>query len=238
VIGTSSGESVIRFSRNLVFTTFLSFSFSGFAVGQADSGVKVTVDRNTGVAATSAFKFDKVPSPVKDDAGAKAKLALVVGRRDGNGADLSALIDGALPAGEDEPAANFFFTAGSDGGRIRMDFGGAIEIRQVNSYSWHSDSRAPQVYNLYASDGSDPNFNPSPNARTHPASCGWKFIATVDTRPKQGDGGGQYGASISASDLNGSLGKYRYLLFDAVETEDDDPFGNTFFSEIDAIAKK
>jgi hypothetical protein len=227
---------VIRVFRSITIAAVLFCCCSGMVFAQADSGVKVTIERNTGSAATAAFKFNKVPSPIKDDAGAKAKLALVVGRRDGNGAELSALTDGLLPAGEDEPTANFFFSAGSDGGRIRMDFGEAIEIKQVNTYSWHSDSRAPQVYNLYASDGSDANFNPSPNSRTHPASCGWKLIATVDTR-KNGESGGQYGASVSTSDASGVLGKYRYLLFDAVETEDDDPFGNTFFSEIDVIAK-
>src|SRR5205085_1453687 len=30
--------------------------------------------------------------------------------------------------------------------------------------------------------------------------------------------------------------KYRYLLFDVSRTEADDPFGNTFYSEIDVIA--
>ncbi len=83
---------------------------------------------------------------------------------------------------------------------------------------------------LFASDGSDPKFNPEPDSRTDPASCGWKLIATVDTRPKQGDPGGQYGVSIA--DSSGALGKFRYLLFDVVPTETDDPWGNTFFSEI------
>lgn len=70
---------------------------------------------------------------------------------------------------------------------------------------WHSDTRGPQVYRLYAAD--------------------------VDTRPKEGEGGGQYGVSIS--DSGGVLGKYRYLLFDVSRTEATDPFGNTFYSEID-----
>jgi hypothetical protein len=117
-----------------------------------------------------------------------------------------------------------------------MDLGSTMEISQVNSYSWHSDTRAPQVYNLFVSDGSDPKFNPEPDAQTDPASCGWKLIATVDTRPSQGDSSGQYGVSIT--DSSGNLGKFRYLLFDSIPSEDDDPWGNTFFSEIDVIAKK
>lgn len=71
---------------------------------------------------------------------------------------------------------------------------------------------------------------------TDPAKCGWKLLATVDTRPKDGKPGGQYGVSITGS--SGALGKFRYLLFDVVPTETDDPWGNTFFSEIDVLQKK
>jgi len=202
----------------------------------AQAQVKVTVDHNTGPNATPDFKFKNVPSPVKDNAATQAKLKLVVGAKDDSGADLSALTDGLLPTEQDQPAANFFFNAGSDGGRFLMDLGTAIEIAQVNSYSWHPDTRGPQIYALFASDGTTAKFNLEPDAKTDPTSCGWKLIASVDTRPKQGDSGGQYGVSIT--DASGSLGKFRYLLFDAVPTESDDAWGNTFFSEIDVVAKK
>ena len=202
----------------------------------AQAQVKVTVDHNTGPNATPDFKFKNVPSPVKDNAATQAKLKLVVGAKDDSGADLSVLTDGLLPTEQDQPAANFFFNAGSDGGRFLMDLGTAIEIAQVNSYSWHPDTRGPQIYALFASDGTTAKFNLEPDAKTDPTSCGWKLIASVDTRPKQGDSGGQYGVSIT--DASGSLGKFRYLLFDAVPTESDDAWGNTFFSEIDVVAKK
>jgi len=198
--------------------------------------VKVTVDHNSTDTASHEFKFKNVPSPVKDDAASKAKLKIVVGAKDGNGADLSALTDGLLPTEQDQPEANFFFDAGSDGGRFLMDLGDIIDIAQVNSYSWHPNTRGPQVYALFVSDGKDPKFNPQPDAKTDPTTCGWKRIASVDTRPSQGDGGGQYGVSIT--DSSGSLGKFRYLLFDTVPTESDDAWGNTFFSEINVIAKK
>jgi hypothetical protein len=208
----------------------LSLSMAGL------SQVKVTVDHNVGNAATKDFKFKTVPSPVKDDAGAKAKLALVVGRQDSSSATLNALTDGLLPSREDQPGANFFFEAGSDGGRFLIDLGSAIEIAQVNTYSWHPNTRGPQVYNLFVSDGTDAKFNAEPDAKTDPRARGWKLIATVDTRPKQGESGGQYGVSVS--DAGGTLGKFRYLLFDCVPTETDDPFGNTFYSEVDVVAKK
>ena len=196
----------------------------------------IVVERNVGGEATGAFRFKSVPAPSKTDAAANARLELVVGRRDSNGAQLTALTDGLLPSGQDEPSANFFFAAGTDGGRFRLDLGSTIEIAEINTYSWHANSRGPQVYNVYVSDGTEPNFNPAPDAKTHPAHVGWKLLASVDTRPKEGGRlGGQYGVNIRGK--SGSLGKFRYLLFDAVEAEYDDPFGNTFFSEIDVVAK-
>jgi hypothetical protein len=205
-------------------------------VHAAGADVKIVMDRNSGAQASRAFRFAEVPSPVKDDAAAKASLMIVDGEIDGNSAALSALTDGMLPGEEDQPDANFFFEQGTWGGRIRMDFGSAIEIAQVNSYSWHPNTRGPQVYKIYGSDGSEANFNAAPKANVDPANCGWKLIASVDTRTKFGENGGQYGVSVSGS--AGSLGKYRYLLFSVFQTELDDEFGNTFYSEIDVIGKK
>ncbi len=113
--------------------------------------------------------------------------------------------------------------------------GGAIEIKQINTYSWHTSTRGPQVYKLYASAGTGAEFKPEPKQGTDLVTCGWKLIASVDTRPKSGDGGGQYGVSIS--DTQGLLGKYGYLLFDISRTETRDNWGNTLYSEIDVIAK-
>jgi len=203
----------------------------------AQAQVKVTVDRNVGAAAKSSFTFKQVASPAKDDAAAAAKLLLIEGELDGNGADLSALTDGVLPTQEDEPEKNLFFNAGTGGGRLRIDLGRAMEIAQVNTYSWHPNTRGPQVYKLWASEGLDPKFNPEPKAKIDPTTCGWRLIAIVDTRPKQGDEeGGQYAVNIA--DASGSLGKYRYLLFDMFVAETADEYGNTFYSEIDVLARK
>jgi len=198
--------------------------------------VKTTTDHNPNATANSAFKFKNVPSPVKDDAAARAKLLLIEGQADGNGAELSALTDGVLPTEEDQPAANFFWNAGTGGGRFQMDLGSVIEIAQVNTYSWHPNTRGPQVYRMWASDGAEAGFNPAPKANIDLAKSGWKLITVVDTRSKEEDDGGQFGVSIT--DARGSLGKFRYLLFDCYVTETADEFGNTFYSEIDVIAKK
>jgi len=204
--------------------------------GSANAEIKVTVGYHSVESATKDFTFPNVPTPSKDDAATRAKLTLVDGEIDPNGADLGALTDGLLPGMEDEPAANFFFNAATMGGRFSMDLGSAIEIAQVNTYSWHPSTRGPQVYKLYASDGADPKFNAAPGASLDPVTCGWKLIAVVDTRPREGYGGGQYGVSIS--DSSGVLGKYRYLLFSCIAAEADDDYGNTFYSEIDVIENK
>src|SRR5882724_11902358 len=161
----------------------------------AHAQIRVTVDRNTGKAATKEFKFKNVPAPAKDDAAAKATVTLLVGESDPAGGDLSVLTDGLLPTKADEPKSNFYFASGAGGGRVRMDFGEAIDIKQINSYSWHTGAGAPQVYLLYASDSAEIGFNAEPNANTDPIACGWKLITTVDTR-KSGDGG-QFGVSIT-----------------------------------------
>jgi hypothetical protein len=195
----------------------------------------VVFDHNTNDVANREFKFKKVPSPVKDDAAAKAKLTLIDGQIDAGSAGLSAVIDGFLPTDEDDPATNLFFGAGSSGGRFRMDLGRTTEIAQINSYSWHPNSRGPQLYKLYAADDYE-SLDLDPKRGVDPATRGWKYIATVSTLPQQGEDGGQYGVSIT--DSSGSLGKYRYLLFDCYVTELYDNWGNTFYSEIDVIAKR
>lgn len=192
-------------------------------------------NHNSNATATRDFKFKNVPSPAKDDAAATAKLTLIDGDLDGGSADLSALIDGRLPSDEDEPGANVFFAAGSSGGRFRLDLGNPIDVAQINSYSWHPNSRGPQLYKLYAAEGSEPQLELAPKRGIDPATRGWKFIATVSTLPQKGEDGGQYGVSVR--DSSGSLGKYRYLLFDCYVTELYDNWGNTFYSEIDVVAK-
>jgi hypothetical protein len=203
------------------------------AVSQAE--IRTVTDHNRDQYATSDFKFRSVPSPSRSDAATNAKFVVVEGRRDRNGGDVDKLHDGKVPTEEDQPSESFFFSAGSTGGRLLVDLGRSIDLKQVNTYSWHPDTRGPQVYTLYASDGKADGFNPQPETGTDPEKCGWKLLAKVDTRSKgkQREDGGQYGVSIS--DSAGTIGKYRYLLFDISRTEATDPFGNTFFSELDVV---
>jgi hypothetical protein len=192
---------------------------------------QVTFEHNPNTVANREFKFRNIASPSKDDAAANAKLTLIDGDLDQSSGALSTLVDGRVPQDEDEPGGNVFFRAGSTGGRFRMDLTTPIEIARINSYSWHPNSRGPQLYKVYGADGLEPNLNLDPKRGVDPASCGWKLIALVSTLSDKTDDGGQYAASVS------DVGKYRHLLFDCYVTELYDNWGNTFYSEIDVISK-
>jgi hypothetical protein len=239
-MGRYAGASVVRHSREkrAIVMTRLTLNAIGLlsVLTLFQATAKQTTEHNNNATATRAFKFKSIPSPVKDDLAAGAKLSILDGEIDPNGADVVALTDGVLPTEEDQPATNFFFQAGTGGGRIRMDLGSVVEIQEINSYSWHPNTRGPQVYKVWGSAGSDAKFNAEPKGSIDPATCGWKLIATVDTRSSDGNDGGQYGVSIA--NPGGGLGKYKYLLFDCYVTETADDWGNTFYSEIDVVSKK
>lgn len=194
--------------------------------------IKVVVGVNRGDQATSEFKFADVSSPSKSDAGNGAKFTLLDGRRDGNGGELGRLNDGRVPREDDQPRSNFFFAAGSNGGRLLVDLGKPTDVKQINTYSWHADTRGPQVYSLYVGDAAAKEIDLKPKADADLTKVGWKLLAEVDTRVKDQEPGGQYAASVRDSDGK-SLGEVRYLLFVIKRTEKHERFDNTFYSEID-----
>jgi hypothetical protein len=171
-----------------------------------------------------------VPGVAKNDAASSARVRILAGVLDSNSGGLGKLRDGLAATASDQPEENFFFAAGTDGGRLLLDLGRVVEVKQINTYSRHPGPRGPQVYKLLASDGTDPFFVERPQKSTDLAASGWKHIAAVDTRAQSG---GQHAVSISES--AGALGKFRYLLFHIAPTATDDDFANTFYSEIDVI---
>lgn len=177
----------------------------------------------------------ELPGPAKNDAASQARLRIVGGVVDSNSGGISKLRDGKLPTEADQPDENFFFDAGTAGGRLLLDLERVVEVQQINTYSRHPDTRGPQVYKLFASAGTEPGFVERPEKSADPSASGWKLIATLDTRAKSGPGGGEHRVSIS--DSEGMLGRFRYLLLEISRTEADDDFGNTFYSEIDVIEK-
>jgi hypothetical protein len=204
-------------------TTFL------LSTSRAPGEIRTVVEHNDNDHAEATFKFKSIPSPSSSDAATKAKISILRGEQDGESAGVEKLQDGKVPTEKDQPSENFFFSQSTRDGRLMIDLGKIIEVKTINTYSWHPDTRGPQVYELFASD----ELKGDPGKTADLAKAGWKHIAKVDTRPKSGDGGGQYAVSIT--DSEGSLGKFKYLVFDMTPTEVDDPFGNTFYSEIDVI---
>src|SRR5437899_2079291 len=89
-----------------------------FASAPCRAEIKTVVNHNPNESATAAFKFKDVPSPSKTDAAKDAKFTIVDGERDENGGDVDKLNDGKTPTEEDQPAENFFFNAGTPGGRL------------------------------------------------------------------------------------------------------------------------
>ena len=190
----------------------------------------VRVDHLGNGQARPGFHFANVPVPARSDAAAEATFTLVDGRLDGNGPGLAVLHDGRLPTDADQPAANCFFAG--EGGRFAIDLGHAQPIARIDSYSWHPGSRGPQVYRVYVADGAVAGFDAAPKRGSDPTRCGWRLLASVDTRAgDRQDAGGQYGVEIH--DPSGSLGSIRHLLFDVARTAERDGSSNTFFSEID-----
>lgn len=185
-------------------------------------GVTVTKEQLT---FGSGFSFEKIPAPATNDLGTTARFSLLSGRADRNGPGLKALNDGKVPSGDDAPRSNFFFAAGSDGGRLLVDLGKTEKLERITSYSRHFNNRAPQVYTLYGT-----TSDKAPGANTDLTRNGWKKIAIVDTRDPKGAMGGRHAASIA-----GELGGFRQLVFDVKPTEKQTPFGLTFFSEIDIV---
>jgi len=218
-------------SRGLCPGAVLSTMLAGALV--ASAGTVVSVGYNDNDAATPSFTFTNVPLPSRNDAATGAKFVVLSGQVDANSGGTDRLHDGQMPTEADDPAANFFFSAGSQGGRLEVDLGRTCEVKQVNSYSWHPAARGPQVYKLYMGDETATGFDASPTANADIEKCGWKLVASVDTRRAGVDAGGQYGVGIA--DSAGSLGKLRYLLFDLAPTETADRFGNTFYSEFDVV---
>ena len=116
----------------------------------AHARTNVVVVHNFNETSTAAFKLRVVSPPSSDDAATKSAFSIVDGRRDGNGADLEKLHDGKLPREADQPSENFFFDAGTSGGRLLVDLGQLTAIDQVNTYSWHRSTRARKFSSFMA----------------------------------------------------------------------------------------
>ncbi|KAA5542133.1 hypothetical protein FYK55_15095 [Roseiconus nitratireducens] len=199
---------------------------------KAIAETNVQVERRTPAEASPAFTFSRVPAPSATDAGNLATPMLVRGMQDRNGGRAFVLQDGALPSHQDQPDANFFL-AGNAPGRLLFDFGKPIELRQINSYSWHTDSRADQRYEIFIPTG---DLKPSEARETSAASTldsRWESITVVDSRTEDASAT-QVGASVTSSD-GGVIATTQYVLLAIKPTDAGKRFCQTFFSEIDFV---
>jgi hypothetical protein len=178
--------------------------------------------------------FRRVPAPRGDDATADAEFTIVDGVYMRSPEKLR---DGVLQPNADSPADSFCFETGTLEGRLRIDLRRVTPVAQVNTYTRHHDGRSPQVYKLFASDGSAPGFDPAPRIGSEPSRRGWTLVADVDTREQDGPEGEYFGVSITGGG-GGNLGRYRYLLFEMYPTQTLEAFSHSFYGEIDVVEGK
>jgi len=126
-----------------------------------------------------------------------------------------------LPVNADDPDHCTWFDGGES--RFLLDLAKPIDLARVNTYTWHQSDRSPQDFVLW---GSAATLAPDAASLDLPKS-GWTRIAHVDTW-NLGQGG-KHGSSILAS---GSLGKYRWLLWQNAAHK-----SGTFYAKIDVFAQ-
>ena len=166
------------------------------------------------------YTFATIPDPSATDLAQTADFSANVGV---GGGGLPVLHDGLMPPryGWDNPGDNAYY---DDAYSITIDLGSPIAVTEVNTYSWHSNVRSPQKYDLWGStNGTD--WTLVANVATGlPDGLNW-----YDFNPYEPHGDGVWGVSVT--DDAGSLGTFRYLRFDA-----SNPISHgTFFSEFDVV---
>lgn len=214
--------------------------------------VTVRIERGEG---TPDFRFPTIESPSSEDyADASRGLAnvslvggpLVVSKFgpafSSGGADR--LVDGRAQRSGDAPSESVFFRGRAAFGGFLFDLRTPVAISKINTYSWHESVfrgenhvRATQKYTVWGFAGDGP-----PDVARPTAESGWERIARIDTdnffdvvapldRPPQ--------QACSISNENGSLGRYRFLLFHVHSTIDphDGDIDHTFYGEIDVYAE-
>lgn len=177
------------------------------------------------------FVFTEVPSNSSTDLANGKPFVVLDGIPSSASAPISALTDGPAQTNSDSVAESFFAN-GTSNIRVQLDLGSVNALEQINSYSWHQNARAPQIYRVYGA------TSPANNAPDFTAAAfqddealtgiGYTLIAEVNNQALGQNG--QYGASIA-----GTIGDYRYLLFDMAPPVWGVGPRPTFYGEIDVI---
>ncbi len=225
----------MRSINRLTYSIWLAMFVAGLNVAGPVMSAEVQLRRS---APATPFRYEDLPTPVVNDLGRDATVTVVSGRVDRNSGGLSCLNDGQLPGSEDEPAENFFFQAGSSGGRLRFDLQRDCDLAAIRTYSWHPGVRGPQVYELYGLASGRQDATLSPAETVDPVAAGWSLLAKVDTREEREAGQpSDATVAVSVTGTNDELKGIRYLLFVVHATDAKDPFAQTFLSEIDVLER-
>ena len=182
-----------------------------------------------------------------------ASIRVVQGKLAADSGPIEFLLDGRGQSNSDAPGESVFF-ANNQKGRILLDLGSAITVREINTYSWHKyemvppghprrNSRTIQRYVLYGYEGEMP-----PPTGGDPTASGWKLISRVNSDAffsvlPRVEWPAQLAVSITGKE--GQIGRYRYLLWEVHPTHvDAGPATtmkrsehNTFFGEFDVYAE-
>jgi hypothetical protein len=186
---------------------------------------------NVGSGQINSSPFTTIPNLRTNDyadnaAGHGVSVTVLNGTLESGSGAASRLINGFWPTTSDDPANNVFFQ-NFNSGMFLFNLNGLVNTTEVNTYSRHTDGRTPQRYTLYGSDSLQ-----APSATGNLTPNGWQQLADVNMRSQFEAYNGIAGANIR--NLSGSLGAYRFLLFDIHGVGSDGGFG-TFHSEIDVV---
>ena len=195
---------------------------------------------------TAAFRFPTIEPPSSSDdadrARGEATIRVVRGALRTNvpipSGPPELLLDGRGQSQPDSPAESVFFDDNTPGALL-LDLGRSLAINRINTYSWHQNRdsdvrvRAVQKFMLYGFVGDG-----APAADDPLVETGWELLARVNSDDlfrvvQAADRPAQQACSISGP--RGSIGRYRYLLWEVQPTLGRNlrSLNNTFYSEID-----
>jgi hypothetical protein len=141
-----------------------------------------------------------------------------------NPAGAAAFTDGVWQTKNDDPANSVWGDVTPYA--ISIDLGSSIAVGQINSYTWHVNTRTEQKYTVYGTNDSTAAGKLTSSA-IDPTTVGYTKITDVDT----GSANLNAAMGVSISDASGSLGTYQYLVFVISPNT-----GGTFYGEIDVQA--
>jgi hypothetical protein len=209
-----------------------------FQAGSADGAIDPVFERDGGTdrETDGTFVFDTVPSNSSTDLASGLGFVVLDGSANANSGPISYLTDGPAQTNWDSccgTEGETWFASDTGNTRIQVDLGASVAIGEINTFSWHRNARAPQIYKVYGAvspSNSAPDFTAAAfQDDTALAGIGYTLIGTVDTGAY--GQGGQVGVSFA-----GEVGSFRYVLFDLVPPPGGGGFRATFFGEIDIVA--